>query len=436
MNQPFDFSPFDKHSKDEWIRKVTTELKGENPKDVLQWQHVKDLFVEPMYFAEDTNRSITHNIHGTRANDWVNLALIDCATASVKGDMESISDFCDGYQLDCRNESRVSAIVPRALESKDFIHFKNLDPALLNQLEVDITASHEGALGFGPLMTASKHSDAEADINRIFERKSTHFENFSIITIPGNEFVDQGASITQEIGIALALLAAYYELLGSMGLDPDTIVREIELSTSLGQDYFHEVAKLRAYRHLLSLVQESFGLGPFDTRINVSTSFRYKSTIEISNNLIRNTVEVLAATVGGCDTLCIQPLEKTAKSLRTALNVSNLLKKEAFMGRVMDPSGGSYYIENLTAIIAQKSWVFFQEIESLGGFLQARHSGWIDQQISQNRKWLIDRMNDNSINLINVNRYRKDSNIAHSDLFDLGIFRLAATYEREDRGEA
>ena len=98
-----------------------------------------------------------------------------------------------------------------------------------------------------------------------------------------------------------------------MGVDKNEIVRDVEVRTAVGQDYFHEVSKLRSLRILTKTVRESFGLTSGELQINVETSLRYKSGIEWTNNLIRNTTESLAAVVGGCDTLCVTDLGSMMK---------------------------------------------------------------------------------------------------------------------------
>lgn len=432
MNQSLDLSPFEKHSKDEWAKKVTSELKDDNSADFLKWQHEKGMPIEPIYFEEDSPINTFQNLKEGSNNDWANLSSIDCFSGELKNNVTTVSDFCDGFQLDCKNEVQLPQEVGAVFESKKQTHFKNLNPETLKNIGPIMTADHFGTLGMHPLKVSSSLSGAKSEVIQVLEGKDTFFQKFSSIIIPGNEFVDLGASITQEIGISLALFVEYYELLGIIGVDKNAIASEIELSTSIGQDFFHEIAKLRAYRNLIAVIQDSFNIEQFKTKINTSTSLRYKTSIEPTNNLIRNTVEGLAAVIGGCDSLYINPIHQTSSSRRTASNLSNLLKEEAFLGRVVDPSAGSYYIQNLTDIISERGWLFFQAIEKQGGFLQARSKGWIDEQIALNREWLKRCVEEGSIKLINVNRYQKEMNSEGSDLFDSNIFRLATNREKEN----
>ncbi len=433
MNQSFDLSPFEKHSKDEWAKKVTSELKDDNSTDSLKWQHEKGMPIEPIYFEEDSPISTFQNLKEGINNDWANLSSIDCFSGELKNNVTTVSNFCDGFQLDCKNEFQLPRDMGAVFESKKQTHFKNLNPETLKNIGPIMSADHFGTLGMHPLKASSSLSDAKSDVIQVLESKNTFFQKFSSIIIPGNEFVDLGASISQEIGISLALFVEYYELLGIVGVAKDAIASEIELSTSIGQDFFHEIAKLRAYRNLIVAIQNSFGIEQFRTRINTSTSLRYKTCIESNNNLIRNTVEGLAAVISGCDSLCIHPTDDTSSTRRTALNVSNLLKEEAFLGRVVDPSAGSYYIEKLTEIISEQGWLFFQAIEKQGGYLQAMSKGWIDEQISLNREWLIERVEDSSIKLVNVNKHKKEMDSQDSNLFESEIFRLATTQEKKSK---
>ncbi len=429
MNQPFDLSPFDKHSKDEWIMKVTSELKDNNSLKKLRWEHEKDLLIDPIYFEEDLDKNSFQKSRGVANNDWHNLAPLDSFSNEFIQSLKEVTNFCDGYLIDCRNESQLPANIKAASAQKDRIHFKNLNAEALVSLGSLLTSDHCGSLGQRPCQLNSEPSGVKDEIEKLLGLKNTYFENFSSIIIPGNEFFEIGASIVQEVGISLSLLTEYYVALDSIG--SDLLTNEVEISTSLDQDYFHGIAKLRAFRNLVAAVQDGFKMQHHDLKINVSTSSRYKTSVESTNNLVRNTVEGLAAITGSCDALIVYPADTTSHSRRTALNISNLLKEEAFMGRVVDPANGSYYIEHLTRLISDNSWSFFQAIENEGGYLRAKSTGWIDKQIASNREWLKAKTVAGSTSLININKYKKEMSKQDLDLFDPNAFRLSSQYEQE-----
>jgi methylmalonyl-CoA mutase len=172
------------------------------------------------------------------------------------------------------------------------------------------------------------------------------------------------------------------------GLDVDTAARQILFSVSLGTHHFLAIAKLRAARRLWARVVEACGgsAAAGAMRLHARVSKRVLTLRDPYVNLLRNTVACFAAGVGGAETITSVPFDAAAGlpdsfSRRIARNTVLVLQEEAHLHRVIDPPGGSWYLDWLTDQVAEKAWGIFQEIERGGGMLAAIRSGWVAQQI-------------------------------------------------------
>jgi methylmalonyl-CoA mutase len=192
-----------------------------------------------------------------------------------------------------------------------------------------------------------------------------------------------GSTIVQELGYTLAMANEYIAFCTEHGIKPDKAASRIQLTLSVGSNYFMEIAKLRAARLLWSTMVEQYKPEcPCAYRIHINTvaSTWNKTTFDPYVNMLRSTTEGMSAVLGGTDSLLLQPFDVTYKesdefSRRISRNVQVLLKEESYFDRVVDPAAGSYYIETLTNSIAEQAWKLFQEVEQNGGALKVITDG-------------------------------------------------------------
>lgn len=209
------------------------------------------------------------------------------------------------------------------------------------------------------------------------------------ITISTHVYHDSGATAVQELGCALAVAAEYLRGLGEQGITADQSAMGMAMAMSVSTNMFMEIAKLRAARILWAKLMKAFGAQHEDALrlfLHVRTSAHTKTAQDPYNNLIRTTVEAFAGAVGGCNSMYVSPFDEAVGlpeevSLRLARNQQILLQEESHLSRVVDPSGGSYYVESLTDSIARAAWAFAQEIEAKGGMLAALKSGWVQKAL-------------------------------------------------------
>ena len=174
----------------------------------------------------------------------------------------------------------------------------------------------------------------------------------------------------------------------------DEVAPYLQLSFAAGPNYFFEIAKLRAARLLWSLMIDAYG--PADERskevfIHVTTAQWNKSIYDPYVNMLRTTTEGMSAILGNADSVAILPFDLPYRSgngfsSRIARNQQLVLKEESYLDKVVDPAGGSYYIEALTEAIARGAWELFKEIEASGGLLRAIHQGTLQAAVMKSRR--------------------------------------------------
>ncbi|HZL76421.1 MAG TPA: methylmalonyl-CoA mutase [Bacteroidales bacterium] len=221
---------------------------------------------------------------------------------------------------------------------------------------------------------------------------------FRAIHIKASEFRNAGAGVVTELAFAISAGAEYIARLEQRGIKPEIAASKIRFSFGTGSGYFMEIAKLRAARLLWAAVMQKKAPGNTDAarmEIHSVTNRLNKSQSDPHMNILRTQTEAMAAILGGTDSLTVEPFDITSGkqgefSERIARNQQLILKEESYFDKVADPAGGSYYVENLTSLIAGNAWKLFIETEKNGGFLKSLVGGFISQKIDENAEKLKD----------------------------------------------
>jgi methylmalonyl-CoA mutase len=209
------------------------------------------------------------------------------------------------------------------------------------------------------------------------------------VVVDATVFADAGASAVEELGCSLAAGVAYLRALTDAGLSVDEAFGQLEFRYAASADQFTTIAGLRAARRLWDRVGEACGASP-DVRAqrqHAVTSSVMTTRHDPWANLLRTTIACFAAGVGGADVVTVQPFDAAlglpdAFSRRIARNTQSLLVEEGSLARVLDPAGGSWYVESLTEQLAQAAWAAFTEIERAGGLQAALASGLVGDRIA------------------------------------------------------
>ena len=262
--------------------------------------------------------------------------------------------------------------------------------AFLSLVEGRTDLAAGGSLGLDPLglHAASGEPQELSGLAGVAQRAAAH-PGLRAVVVDGTVFADAGASAVEELGCSLAAGVAYLRALTEGGLGVDEAFGQLEFRYSASADQFTTIAALRAARRLWDRVGEASGGSPEARaqRQHAVTSSVMTTKHDPWVNLLRTTVACFAAGVGGADAVTVQPFDAAlglpdSFSRRIARNTQNLLVEEGHLARVLDPAGGSWYVESLTESLAQAAWEWFTEIERAGGLAAALDSGLVRDRIA------------------------------------------------------
>ncbi|MFT4621516.1 MAG: methylmalonyl-CoA mutase [Myxococcota bacterium] len=233
-----------------------------------------------------------------------------------------------------------------------------------------------------------------------------------------------GATPGQSLGFALASGIAHLRACQAMGLEPSRAAAQIVFHLRVDCEFFSAIAEQRALRLAWSRVLEACGVAPQPARIHVTLSDRAVARHDPWVNLLRNTVAVFAGGVGGADVVTSVPFDaalgaSSAHARRIARNTATILMHESHLHRVADPAGGAWFVESLTAELAEAAWGWLQKVERAGGLLQALRDGtvavWVDEAAEVRTAQLANRRRP----LIGVSEYaRPDEVLPETDAYD------------------
>ena len=246
-----------------------------------------------------------------------------------------------------------------------------------------------GCLGLDPIGVQAATGEGQ-DLSELADvaRRAMALPGLRAIVVDATVFSDAGASAVEELGCSLATGVAYLRQLTGGGLTVDEAFGQLEFRYAATADQFTTIAALRAARRLWDRVGELSGASPEARaqRQHAVTSSVMTTRRDPWVNMLRTTIACFAAGVGGADVVTVQPFDAAlglpdAFSRRIARNTQSLLVEEGSLARVLDPAGGSWYVESLTEELAQAAWAWFTEIERAGGICAALDGGLVRDRI-------------------------------------------------------
>lgn len=257
------------------------------------------------------------------------------------------------------------------------------------------TADASGAFNSDPLAVVARYGKLPISLNSAFTQMadlakwtSETFPQVTSVRVDTSPYHHAGATAAQDLAFGMATAVQYLRSMTDSGMSIDAAATQILFGISLGTHHFLAIAKLRAGRRLWARVVESCGGSPdcAAQKVHARISDRVLTRLDPNVNLLRNTVAIFAAGLGGADAITSVPFDYLTGASdeinrRIARNTGLVLQEESHLNRVVDPAGGSWFLENLTSQIAEQAWSIFQEVERRGGMVEALKSGFIAEQI-------------------------------------------------------
>jgi methylmalonyl-CoA mutase len=416
------FEQFPPVTTKEWMDKITSDLKGADFDKKLVWKTNEGFEVKPFYRKEDTeNLPFIDSqpgefpyIRGTRkdGNSWLirqNIEVSDYSAANKKA-LDILMKGVDslGFVIedpDSINEKNIDTLLTGIHFESVEINFLSNGKAkeLLENIKIAFRKSGadlskvNGSIEADPLGrlmvngTLCIQVESGLDYLASLTEKASSLPHFKTIRVNGSNFTNAGCDVVKELALSLSMANEYMSQLTGRGISSDLAASKICFNFGTGSNYFFEIAKIRAARLLWSLVVSAYNPKNTDSsvmNINSITSKWNKTVYDPHVNLLRTQTEAMSAVLGGANSLTVEPFDIVFRqpdefSERIARNQQLILKEEAYFDKTADPAGGSYYIENLTSMIAESSWKLFVEIESQGGFLTSLKREFIQNLIKE-----------------------------------------------------
>lgn len=409
------FDQFPPVTTEEWRAKVDADLKGVPFEKKLVWRTNEGFNVQPMYRAEDIENFTTTSslpgqfpyIRGTRTNnDWLTRQEIESTDASEanKQALDAISKGVNslGFTVKEPSVETVKVLIEGIDLEKVEINFKSCPCKALDLAEALVAVLKEqgktevfhGAIDYNPFRPALKHGK-DVDATAVVEKAKAIIEavkdvaGVRVLAVDSDMLNNAGAYIFQELGYALAWGAQYLTMLTDAGLSIEEVACRVKFNMGISSNYFMEIAKFRAARMLWAEIVKQYEPKCCCAAKMVAhaTTSRFNMTIYDAHvNLLRSQTEAMSAALAGVDSITVTPFDVTYKnadafSERIARNQQFLLKEESHLDKVVDPAGGSYYVETLTVSIAQEAWKLFLAVTEEGGFLAQLNEGKVQQAV-------------------------------------------------------
>lgn len=407
------FSEFPATSTEEWMAKITADLKGADFEKKLVWKTNEGFKVNPFYRNEDIEGMKTTDslpgefpyVRGTKKdNEWhtrQDIEVHDMKAANAKAlDVLNKGITSLGFKIKRADVSAeniktlLAGICPEAVELNfSTCYSKSLDLAKIlveyyKSLNVNVLECY-GSINydpFKPMLKKGRECDNWVEGAVEMVKTTAALPRFRTLSVNAHALSDGGAYIYQELGFALANANQILSKLVEAGLDISLVAKKIKFNFGIGGNYFMEIAKFRAARWLWAEIVGAYnppcdkdcpnnteGICRCAAKIyaHAQTSTFNKTVYDAHVNLLRTQTEAMSATIAGVDSLTVRPFDEAFKtpdefSERIARNQQLLLKEECHFDKVTDPSAGSYYLENLTNAIAQQAWALFLEVDEKG----------------------------------------------------------------------
>lgn len=374
------YNAFEPADFEAWKQRVIKEVKGEEAFNALYKTTSEGVALKPYYTLED-----------------------------IEGKAADINTSSQSWKI--QERIKVSSTEQALKQAKDSLQ-KGADEIVF---EIDSAEANTILSQIQPFVFRLNHNtkavsgNFQTDIlSNLFNTDSFTADEFEKLTkkhsgtieVNGVQYHNAGANTCTEIAITLAHANEY--------LNIGTNV-PILFNMAVGSNYFFEIAKLRALRKLWPVIAIEHDVDTTVT-INCETALNNKTIYDYNNNILRASTETMAAVIGGSDGMYVHPYDVLFKqpndfSNRIARNIQLVAKKESYLDKVNDAAHGSYYIEDLSNEIANKSWELFQNIEAKGGYIACVESGFLQDTIAKQAKATQQQVDSGDRVVLGVNKY-------------------------------
>lgn len=411
------FDMFPPISTEEWKAKINVDLKGADYNKKLVWRTNEGFNVQPFYRREDIEGLYTLGsmpgqfpfVRGTREdNNWLIRQQVEGKDAAElnRNALYILNRGVDSLGFKLGGDFDLAGL-PELLRDIDLKKVEiniqccprraaEVAKALVEYVKAQGAAEEfKGSIDFNPYKRLLRHG---LKLNRDIKEMALEVYNAAkeikglrCFAVDSYMLNNAGAYITQELGYALAWGAQWMTMMTEAGLTPAEVGCRIKFNMGISSNYFMELAKFRAGRMLWAEIVKAYNPEcecACKMKVHAVTSQFNQTIYDAHVNLLRSMTETMSAAMAGVDSIETLPFDLQYKcpdefSERIARNQQLLLREESHLDKVVDPAGGSYYIEVLTASIAEQAWKLFLDVEEKGGFRAIVENGELQKAINE-----------------------------------------------------
>ncbi len=457
------FTEFPPVSTEQWEAAITTDLKGADYERKLVWKTGEGFNVRPYYRAENLegvdfigsqagkfpfvrgthnhNKWLVHQTIAVKCPEEANKTALKLLNSGVDslgfcvGEAEVteqyletlLSEIClPAIELTFCGE-KIARIVEPVLAyaekkgvKKDELRVNFcIDPIIRDLSVKGDFCCHTGEKCFARIALLTK--------------ATAEYKHVRIVNVSGATFSNAGSTIVEELAFTLSAAHEYIVHMMEHGLTIDQAARKIRFSFAVTSNYFLEMAKFRAARMLWANIVKAYAPEKecsCKMFAHATTSTWNQTVYDPYVNMLRGTTEAMSAAIAGVHSLEVTPFDYAFEapnefSMRIARNAELLLKHEAHFDHVVDPAGGSYYIENLTKNIAEQAWALFREIEDKGGYIEAFRAGVIVEKVKASAANKDKNISSRRLILLGANQYPNFTEVADKVVTEQTVTRAS-----------
>lgn len=407
---------------EDWLEVANKSLKGKTVSEFVRNTY-EDIKIKPLYTNADLPKKQIDL--GEYESDWkIAQQIIGESIEEINKNLHEAIEY---------GQNTISIKIPNDLNKNNIgklfgeINFDELSFFIdgkeeilpFYQILLDYVENNniKGFIGFDPVRTkVESGNDDEKYLFQLWidsiKTLSKQAPNLKTIFVDGRVFEQTGGNAVQQIAYTLSSAVEQIEQLKNADFPIEQFFKKAVVALNVQSNFFMEIAKLRAIRYLWYKLAEAYDVDKTVATLDLfaETTLINKSNLDIYTNMLRTGGEAFAAVVGQVQTLRVHPFDAVNENpsklgIRVARNIHHLLREESSLANVKDPAQGSYFIENLTNELIEKSWQLFLQIEKQGGFLEAFNSDAIQQQINENREKVLADFYTRKTKLIGTNQF-------------------------------
>ena len=412
------FQEFVSPTKQEWLDKIQVDLKGADFQKRLVWRTNEGFNVQPFYRREDVEKLQTPDslpgefpfVRGNKKldNEWYvrqNISADTAEAANAKAlDVLNKGITSLGFKIPANDLSKsyVETLLKDIHCDCVELNFSTCKRHSVELAEILVDYFNEkgyskdaivASIDWDPMekiVMKGKNVESLLPLAKKMIEVVKDFPHFRVITVNAVSLNNSGAYIVQELGYALAWGAEYIQQLVDLGVEPTLAATKLKFNMGVSENYFMEIAKFRAGRLLWAEIVKQFEPAcdcACKMIVNAETSKYNMTLFDAYVNMLRSQTETMSAALAGVHSIVVTPFDAAYEtpndfSERIARNQQLLLKEECHFATVVDPSAGSYYIEELTKNLSEEAWKIFLSVEEEGGFLAAIKAGTVQDAIN------------------------------------------------------